>query len=53
VIELDQGGSVFVLRLRSGENRFNLDWLATGACAVTRVTLLGRHILPPCRVNEV
>jgi Delta3-Delta2-enoyl-CoA isomerase len=27
VIELDQDGSVFVLRMRSGENRFNLEWL--------------------------
>jgi enoyl-CoA hydratase/carnithine racemase len=46
VIELDQDGSVFVLRMRSGENRFNLDWLdgvnealdrveaTTGACAL-------------------
>jgi Delta3-Delta2-enoyl-CoA isomerase len=28
VIELDQDGSVFVLRMRSGENRFGLQWLA-------------------------
>jgi enoyl-CoA hydratase/carnithine racemase len=27
VIELDQDGNVFVLRMRGGENRFNLDWL--------------------------
>ena len=27
MIELDQDGSVFVLRMRSGENRFNLEWL--------------------------
>jgi Delta3-Delta2-enoyl-CoA isomerase len=27
VIELDQDGNVFVLRMRSGENRFNLEWL--------------------------
>jgi len=27
VIELDQDGKVFVLRMRGGENRFNLEWL--------------------------
>ncbi|HUB38251.1 MAG TPA: enoyl-CoA hydratase/isomerase family protein [Streptosporangiaceae bacterium] len=27
MIELDQDGNVFVLRMRSGENRFNLEWL--------------------------
>ncbi|HEY2080217.1 MAG TPA: enoyl-CoA hydratase-related protein [Streptosporangiaceae bacterium] len=27
MIELDQDGNVFVLRMRGGENRFNLDWL--------------------------
>jgi Delta3-Delta2-enoyl-CoA isomerase len=27
VIELDQDGSVWVLRMRTGENRFNLEWL--------------------------
>jgi Delta3-Delta2-enoyl-CoA isomerase len=27
VIELDQDGDVFVLRMRGGENRFNLEWL--------------------------
>ena len=27
MIELDQDGSVFVLRMRGGENRFNLEWL--------------------------
>jgi enoyl-CoA hydratase/carnithine racemase len=27
VIELDQDGNVFVLRMRSGENRFGLEWL--------------------------
>jgi enoyl-CoA hydratase/carnithine racemase len=46
VIELDQDGNVFVLRMRGGENRFNLEWLdgmnealdrvsaAEGACAL-------------------
>jgi enoyl-CoA hydratase/carnithine racemase len=46
VIELDQDGNVFVLRMRAGENRFNLEWLdgvnealdlvaaAEGACAL-------------------
>jgi enoyl-CoA hydratase/carnithine racemase len=46
VIELDQDGNVFVLRMRSGENRFGLEWLdsvnealdrveaAAGACAL-------------------
>jgi enoyl-CoA hydratase/carnithine racemase len=27
VIELDQDGNVFVLRMRSGENRFGMEWL--------------------------
>ena len=27
MIELDQDGNVFVLRMRGGENRFNLEWL--------------------------
>lgn len=27
MIELDRDGDVWVLRMRSGENRFNLDWL--------------------------
>jgi Delta3-Delta2-enoyl-CoA isomerase len=27
VLELDQDGDVFVLRMRGGENRFNLEWL--------------------------
>jgi Delta3-Delta2-enoyl-CoA isomerase len=27
VLELDQDGNVFVLRMRGGENRFNLEWL--------------------------
>jgi Delta3-Delta2-enoyl-CoA isomerase len=37
VIELDQDGSVFVLRMRSGENRFNLEWLAGVNDALDRV----------------
>jgi Delta3-Delta2-enoyl-CoA isomerase len=37
VIELDQDGNVFVLRMRSGENRFNLDWLDGVADALDRV----------------
>ena len=28
MIELDRDGSVFVLRMRGGENRFSLEWLA-------------------------
>ena len=27
MIELDQDGSVFVLRMLGGENRFSLEWL--------------------------
>lgn len=27
MLELDQDGNVFVLRMRGGENRFNLEWL--------------------------
>jgi Delta3-Delta2-enoyl-CoA isomerase len=37
VIELDQDGNVFVLRMRSGENRFNLDWLDGVTEALDRV----------------
>src|SRR5215469_6153910 len=37
VIELDQDGNVFVLRMRSGENRFNLEWLAGVNEALDRV----------------
>jgi enoyl-CoA hydratase/carnithine racemase len=37
VIELDQDGSVFVLRMRSGENRFNLEWLDAVNAALDRV----------------
>jgi len=37
VIELDQDGSVFVLRMRGGENRFNLEWLDAANAALDRV----------------
>jgi Delta3-Delta2-enoyl-CoA isomerase len=37
VIELDQDGTVFVLRMRSGENRFNLEWLDAVNEALDRV----------------
>jgi len=37
VIELDQDGSVFVLRMRGGENRFNLEWLDAVNAALDRV----------------
>jgi Delta3-Delta2-enoyl-CoA isomerase len=37
VIELDKDGTVFVLRMRSGENRFNLDWLDAVNDALDRV----------------
>jgi enoyl-CoA hydratase/carnithine racemase len=37
VIELDQDGNVFVLRMRSGENRFNLEWLDRVNEALDRV----------------
>jgi enoyl-CoA hydratase/carnithine racemase len=37
VIELDQDGSVFVLRMRGGENRFNLEWLDSVNAALDRV----------------
>jgi Delta3-Delta2-enoyl-CoA isomerase len=37
VIELDQDGTVFVLRMRSGENRFNLEWLDGVNAALDRV----------------
>jgi len=37
VIELDREGNVFVLRMRDGENRFNLDWLDTVNAALDRV----------------
>jgi len=37
VIELDKDGSVFVLRMRSGENRFGPQWLAGVNDALDRV----------------
>jgi Delta3-Delta2-enoyl-CoA isomerase len=37
VIELDQDGNVFVLRMRSGENRFGLEWLDSVNEALDRV----------------
>jgi Delta3-Delta2-enoyl-CoA isomerase len=41
VIELDQDGSVFVLRMRSGENRFGPQWLAGVNEALDRVEATG------------
>ena len=37
MIELDQDGSVFVLRMRGGENRFNPEWLDAVNAALDRV----------------
>jgi Delta3-Delta2-enoyl-CoA isomerase len=37
VIELDREGSVWVLRMRAGENRFNLEWLDSVNAALDRV----------------
>jgi len=37
LIELDRDGDVFVLRMRSGENRFSLDWLAAVSSALDQV----------------
>jgi Delta3-Delta2-enoyl-CoA isomerase len=37
VIELDQDGSVWVLRMRDGENRFSLEWLDSVNEALDRV----------------
>jgi enoyl-CoA hydratase/carnithine racemase len=37
LIELDRDGSVFVLRMRGGENRFSLDWLDEVNAALDRV----------------
>jgi Delta3-Delta2-enoyl-CoA isomerase len=37
VIELDRDGSVWVLRMRAGENRFNLEWLDSVNAALDRV----------------
>jgi enoyl-CoA hydratase/carnithine racemase len=37
VLELDRDGSVWVLRMRGGENRFNLEWLDGVNAALDRV----------------
>jgi Delta3-Delta2-enoyl-CoA isomerase len=37
LIELDRDGSVFVLRMRSGENRFTLEWLDAVNAALDQV----------------
>ncbi len=37
MIELDQDGNVFVLRMRNGENRFGLEWLDSVNEALDRV----------------
>jgi Delta3-Delta2-enoyl-CoA isomerase len=37
LIELDRDGSVFVLRMRGGENRFSLEWLDEVNAALDRV----------------
>ena len=37
MIELDQDGSVFVLRMRGGENRFSLEWLDEVNAALDQV----------------
>ncbi len=37
MIELDRDGSVFVLRMQGGENRFSLDWLDEVNAALDRV----------------
>jgi Delta3-Delta2-enoyl-CoA isomerase len=37
LIELDRDGDVFVLRMRSGENRFSLDWLDSVSAALDQV----------------
>ncbi len=37
MIELDREGSVWVLRMRAGENRFNLEWLDSVNAALDRV----------------
>jgi enoyl-CoA hydratase/carnithine racemase len=37
LIELDRDGSVFVLRMQGGENRFSLDWLDDVNAALDRV----------------
>ena len=37
MIELDRDGDVFVLRMRAGENRFSLEWLAAVSSALDQV----------------
>jgi Delta3-Delta2-enoyl-CoA isomerase len=37
VIELDRDGAVWILRMRSGENRFNLEWMDAVNAALDRV----------------
>jgi Delta3-Delta2-enoyl-CoA isomerase len=37
LIELDRDGSVFVLRMRGGENRFSLEWLDAVSAALDQV----------------
>jgi enoyl-CoA hydratase/carnithine racemase len=37
LIELDRDGDVFVLRMRAGENRFSLEWLAAVGSALDQV----------------
>ncbi len=37
MIELDRDGSVFVLRMQAGENRFSMDWLDEVNAALDRV----------------
>jgi enoyl-CoA hydratase/carnithine racemase len=37
LIELDRDGDVFVLRMRAGENRFSLEWLAAVSSALDQV----------------
>jgi enoyl-CoA hydratase/carnithine racemase len=37
LIELDRDGGVFVLRMRSGENRFTLEWLDAINAALDQV----------------
>ncbi len=37
MIELDRDGSVFVLRMRSGDNRFSMEWLDEVNAALDRV----------------
>jgi Delta3-Delta2-enoyl-CoA isomerase len=48
VIELDQDGSVFVLRMRSGENRFGPQWLAGVNEALDRVEAYDGVGIPAC-----